>query len=50
VGATSSESESSGHDEEDEEEEEGEIIFPRSLLLENLPSASDLFGSQMPPR
>jgi hypothetical protein len=33
---------SSGDDEEDEDEEEGELIFPQSLLLENLPSPGDL--------
>jgi hypothetical protein len=46
-GETPSESESLGDDEEDEEEEEGEIIFPHSLLLKNLPLPSDLFGQQM---
>jgi hypothetical protein len=42
-GETPSESESLGDDEEDEDEEEGEIIFPCSQLLGNLPSPSDIF-------
>jgi hypothetical protein len=44
-GETPSESESSGDDEEDEEE--GEMIFPHSPLLKNLPSPGDLFVQQM---
>jgi hypothetical protein len=36
-----------GDDEEDEDEEEGEIIFPHSSLLRNLPSPGDPFGRQM---
>jgi hypothetical protein len=32
-----------GDDEEDEDEEEGEIVFPCSQLLGNLPSPSDIF-------
>jgi hypothetical protein len=47
MGRTPSESKSSGDDEEDEDEEEGEKIYPRSLLLENLPSPGDLFCRQM---
>jgi hypothetical protein len=39
-GETPSELESSGDDKEDEEE----IIFPHSLLLENLLAPGDLFG------
>jgi hypothetical protein len=47
MGGTPSESKSSGDDEEDEDEdeEEGEKIYPRSPLLENLPSPGDLFLS-----
>jgi hypothetical protein len=44
-GQTPSESESSGDDKEDEEE--GEMIFPHSPLLKNLPSPGDLFVLQM---
>jgi hypothetical protein len=44
-GETPFESESSGDDEEDEEE--GEMIFPHSPLLKNLPSPGDLFVQQM---
>jgi hypothetical protein len=46
-GRTPSELESSRDDEEGKDKEEGEIIFPFSPLLENLPSPGDLFGRQM---
>jgi hypothetical protein len=46
-GKIPSESESSGDNEEDEDNVEGDIIFPCSLLLENLPSPGDLFGQPM---
>jgi hypothetical protein len=46
-GEIPSESESLGDNEEDEDNVEGDIIFPCSLLHENLPSPGDLFGQPM---